>query len=101
MMSKETTGEEEVVDVYLSKLSGHAWGLSLGLILAAGLFGATNILVLKGGENVGQHLGILSQYFWGYDVTFVGSLVGAFWAFLFGYVSARVVCGIYNFAARS
>lgn len=99
-MSAKSTSEEEVVEVYLSKLSGHVWGLSLGLLLALGLFVATNILVLKGGENVGQHLGILSQYFWGYDVTFAGSLVGAFWAFVFGYVAARVVCGIYNLAAR-
>lgn len=94
------TPEENDVELYLSRLNGNAWGLAAGLLGAVVLFLATNVLVLKGGENVGQHLGILSQYFWGYDVSFAGSWVGAAWAFVACYVAARTVCGVYNLAAR-
>ena len=76
-MGPEIATEEEALETYVGKLNGNVWGISLALVLALILFAATNILVLKGGENVGQHLGILSQYFYGYSVTFVGSLIGA------------------------
>jgi hypothetical protein len=99
-MATESATEEEVLETYVGKLNGHVWGVSLALILGLVLFAATNFLVIKGGPNVGQHLGILSQYFYGYSVTFVGSLIGAAWAMVFGYVVARLVCGIYNFASR-
>ena len=96
MDTTTTTTDDEALAAYALRLNGNAWGVSIGLLFAIGLFAATNVLVLKGGENVGQHLGILSQYFWGYDVTFVGSLIGAVWAFVTGYVGARVICAIYN-----
>ncbi len=99
-MSSETTGEEEALEAYVGKLNGNVWGISLALVLALVLFAATNILLLKGGENVGQHLEILAQYFPGYSMTFVGSLIGAAWIALVGYILARIACGIYNIAAR-
>ena len=97
---QETERERAVVGGYLVRLNGRAWGLALGLLAAFGLFTATNILVIKGGSDVGQHLGLLANYFPGYDVTFLGSFVGAFYAFAVGYLVGRVVCLVYNFAAR-
>jgi len=99
-MSSESIGDEEVLEVYVGKLNGNVWGISLALVLALILFAATNILVLKGGENVGQHLEILAQYFPGYSVSFVGSLIGALWVAVVGYLVARIACGIYNVVAR-
>jgi len=99
-MSSETMGDEEVLEAYVGKLNGNVWGISVALILALILFAATNILVMKGGPRVGQHLEILVQYFPGYSVTFVGSLIGAAWIAVVGYILARVACGIYNLAAR-
>ena len=58
---------------------GPAWRLPLTHgILALGLFIATNWLVIKGGERVGPHLQLLSQYFIGYRVTFLGSFIDFF-----------------------
>jgi hypothetical protein len=57
---------------------------------------ATDILVLKGGETVGPHLGLLSVYLPGYSVTFVGSLVGFVYMFVIGYGIGRAIVGIYN-----
>jgi hypothetical protein len=57
---------------------------------------ATDFLVIKGGERVGPHLGLLSVYLPGYSVTFVGSLVGFVYMFVIGYGVGRIVVGVYN-----
>jgi hypothetical protein len=68
----------------------------VGLICGLGLFLATNLLILRGGPNVGQHLGLLRAYFPGYSVTFVGSLIGFVYTFVIGYGLGRVVGTVYN-----
>ena len=80
----------------IQRLNERAWAFASGLLLAGGLFVATNVLVLRGGPNQGQHLELLSVYFPGYRVTFVGSLIGFVYAFVIGYALGRVVGFIYN-----
>jgi len=80
----------------LLRINARAWGISTGLLLGLGLFLATNALVLKGGAMVGQHLRLLSIYFPGYSVSFVGSLIGFVYAFVLGYGLGRVIGTIYN-----
>ena len=70
-------------------LNAKVLGLTLGLILGLGIFVATNWLVIKGGERVGPHLILLSQYFIGYKVTFAGSLIGAVYGFALALSAAR------------
>ena len=75
----DTTNQNEAtVDGFLVRLNGKVWGIALGTLAALGLFVATNILVIKGGETVGQHLGLLGHYFPGYDVTFTKSAPSIF-----------------------
>jgi hypothetical protein len=69
------------------------------MLLGAGLFVATNVLVLRGGENAGQHLGLLRIYFPGYGVTFAGSLIGFVYAFVLGYGLGRLMGHVYSRAA--
>jgi len=82
--------------------SGIVWlntgilGLALGLLCGLAIFIATNWLVLKGGENVGFHLRLLSQYFIGYKVSFVGSLIGFAYGFAVGTLSGALIGWIYN-----
>jgi hypothetical protein len=78
------------------RLNARAWGISFGLLLGLGLFVATNFLVLKGGPDVGAHLGLLSAFFPGYRVTFLGSLLGFMYAFVLGYGLGRVIGEVYN-----
>ena len=85
---------------YLVRINGRAWGMTLGVVFGLGLFTATNILVLRGGENMGSHLGLLNQLLPWYGVSFVGSLVGFAWAFVIGYVTGRIVALVYNATAR-
>lgn len=87
---------EEELQVAIKRLNARAWGVAVGVLLGGGLFLATNILILKGGENVGQHLNLLSQFFPGYSVSFVGSLIGFVYAFVGGYIIGRAIGTIYN-----
>lgn len=80
----------------LARLNARAWGIATGVLAGGGLFIATNILVIKGGSTVGQHLGLLSVFFPGYRVTFLGSLIGFVYAFVVGYAVGRVIGTVYN-----
>ncbi len=82
-------------DVML-RLNGRAWGIAMGLLLGGGLFIATNFLVIKGGAQVGPHLGLLRVYLPGYSVSFLGSLVGFVYLLVVGYGIGRVVGSVYN-----
>jgi hypothetical protein len=71
-----------------------------GLVAGSGLFLATLWLVVKGGPNVGQNLGLLRAYYPGYTVTWFGSLVGFFYGALTGAVLGWCVAWLYNLLAR-
>ena len=78
------------------RLNGRAWGIAFGLLLGGGLFLATNILVLRGGPNVGEHLAMLHIFFPGYQVTFLGSIIGFIYGFVVGYALGRLIGLVYN-----
>lgn len=90
------TAPDQALQVAIRRLNARAWGIAIGLLAGVGLFIATNVLVIKGGPNVGQHLRLLSVYFPGYSVTFVGSLVGFVYAFVVGYGLGRLIGSVYN-----
>ena len=54
------------------------------------------MLVAKGGPNPGPHLQLLSIYFPGYQVTWVGAFVGFVYGFVVGYAIGRTIATIYN-----
>lgn len=92
--------EEEEIQKSVLRLSTRILGLVFGVVFGGGLFVATNWLVLKGGENVGAHLGLLRNYFPGYSVTFWGSLVGFVYAFILGFLVGSTIAYVYNRFAR-
>lgn len=81
-------------------LNAQVLGLTLGFISALGLFLATNFLILKGGQNVGATLQLLGQFFYGYKVTFLGSFIGAAYAFVTGYIAGYLLGTIYTWVAK-
>ena len=93
--------EEELLQRAVIRLNEKLMGIVLGTVMGIGLFLATNVLVLKGGPNVGAHLGLLSQFFPGYSVTFLGSLMGFFWAFVVGFIIGAVFGAVYNKVAHT
>ena len=70
--------------------------LVCALIGGAGLFTMTAWLLVKGGPRVGQHLGLLAQYFPGYSVTWAGSLLGFLYGAVVGGVAGWIIGAVYN-----
>ena len=89
--------EEEILKQAVLRLNGTVLGFVMGAAFAVAIFAATNFLVLKGGEVVGPHMQLLDQFFYGYSVTFVGSLIGAAYAFVCGFLAGLFIGWVYNF----
>jgi hypothetical protein len=87
---------DEVVVARLLRLNAIAQGVVTGVVAGLAVFVATNWLVLKGGRVVGPNLALLSQFFIGYRVTFVGSLIGFAYAFVVGFAAGFLVSSMYN-----
>ena len=85
------------------RIKAKIFGLILGLLAGLAIFVATNWLVIKGGHLdaegryiVGPHLQLLSQFFIGYKVSFLGSIIGFFYGFAIGTLSGATIGWIYN-----
>jgi hypothetical protein len=96
MSDRLTPQEQQVLRKTLARTNEQGWGIALGLLAGIGLFAATAILVLKGGPNPGPHLSLVSIYFPGYSVTWVGSIIGFIYAFVVGYAIGRTIATLYN-----
>ena len=99
-LEKRPQPPEEKLFSSVLLLNAKVVGLALGLIFGLGIFVATNWLVIKGGDRVGPHLILLSQYFIGYRVTFLGSLIGAAYGFTLGTICGALMGWIYNKIVR-
>jgi hypothetical protein len=95
-MAVEQNRTDEILKRQVLRIQGQAWGIAFGLLCGTGLLMATLVLVARGGENVGQHLGLLSVYFPGYTVTTAGAFIGFVYAFVLGYALGRLVGFVYN-----
>jgi hypothetical protein len=93
--------EENQIEKAVVLLNAKLLGIVLGFLSGAGLFLMTLILVLKGGPHVGAHLGLLSNFFPGYGVSFAGSIIGFFYAFVVGFLAGVVLGVVYNRVAKA
>jgi hypothetical protein len=87
----------------VAKINTKFFGLVLGLLFGLAIFVATNWLVIKGshinveGEYVvGPHLQLISQFFIGYRVSFLGSIIGFLYGFAIGTFSGSALGYVYN-----
>lgn len=96
MAEQLTPQEEKLLRKTLARANEQGWGITFGLLGGIGLFVATAILLLRGGENVGAHLGLIGIYFPGYTVSWSGACIGFVYAFVMGYAVGRTVATVYN-----
>jgi hypothetical protein len=96
-MAEDEKTLEKLVLTRLLRLNATVQGFVTGLVAGLAVFIATNWLILRGGEVVGPHLSLLSQFFIGYDVSFVGSLIGFAYAFVCGFVVGYAATSMYNY----
>lgn len=102
-MSDRQEALEKLVLTRLMRLNATISGIVLGLVAGLGVFVATNWLLLKGGpvgpegeQLIGPHLWLLGQFFIGYQVTFLGSLIGFAYAFVLGFFVGFLTAKVYN-----
>jgi hypothetical protein len=95
-MGADAKEQEQIVLTRMMRLNASIYGLVFGIFAGLALFLATNWLVIKGGAVVGPHLSLLAQYFPGYRVTFLGSLIGFGYAFMLGFLIAFFIARVYN-----
>jgi len=76
-------------------------GLVLGLLMGLAIFIATNWLLIKAHATPGEHvvgpnLQLLGQFFIGYKVSFLGSIIGFLYGFALGTLCGSGIGLIYN-----
>ncbi len=71
----------------------------VGITSGCSLFLATAWLLMRGGEDVGKHLALLSAYFPGYSVTWAGAFVGFAYGGLVGSAIGWIGAAVYNWVA--
>jgi len=86
---------EDVVREAFARWDPVALGAATGIVAGVGLFLATAVLLLRGGETVGPTLSLLANYFVTYDVSWGGALLGTVEAgaggFVFGWILAKLL----------
>ena len=102
MVAEKIPNEEKLLRGVL-RLNTKVMGLVLGIVMGFVIFIGTNWLLIKGGHItpdgkyvVGPHLQLLSQFFIGYKVSFLGSIIGFFYGFALGTLCGSAIGWIYN-----
>lgn len=87
---------EDAVLTRLLRLNAVLTGVVTGILVGLAIFVATNWLILKGGPVVGPHLALLGQFFIGYRISFVGSLIGFGYGLVCGFAGGFAAAWIHN-----
>ena len=93
---QDREAEWALINHAVARLRASVMALVFGLTAGTGLFIATAWLVIRGGVQVGQTLGLLRHYFPGYSVTWPGAFIGFFYLLLVGGVVGWLIAFIYN-----
>ena len=90
------SNEEALILQSIARLRAGIMAIVVGLLSGTALLVATVWLLIRGGENVGQHLSLLGNFFPGYSVTWGGAVVGFIWAAISGGVIGWLAAWVYN-----
>jgi hypothetical protein len=88
-----------LVERSIARIRAGITAIVAGMIGGFVLFAATLWLVIKGGPNVGQNLGLLRAYYPGYSVSWIGSLIGLAYGAVTGAAIGWSVAWLYNILA--
>lgn len=92
---------DQIIRTAFARLDGVALGTALGVVAGVGLFLATVVLLLKGGEFVGPRLGLLRNFLPGYEVTWTGALIGLVEGGLIGFALGFFGASLRNWGMKA
>ena len=81
----------------IGRLAPNAFGIAVGAVTALALFFLTIVPALRGEQHLASHVGLLSQYLYGYNVSIGGAILGAVYGLMIGYVVGNLFARIRNF----
>ena len=79
------------------KLNKRAFALATGILWAVAVFVATIYVMIKGGGNT---IVLLQQFFWGYNISFGGAILGLIYGFVWGFIWGWIFAWLYNLIGR-
>jgi hypothetical protein len=82
-------------ELLFEPLDKRAFGVAIGAACACLVAGATALVLIR--SEPWQGLALLSNYFAGYTVSWLGAVIGAAWAFGIGFVLGWLMAFIRNF----
>ncbi len=91
---------KELIVQSIAKVNQAALGIALGSQAGLGIFLLTNFVIVKGDALLSSNLALLNQYFWGYKITFAGSLIGLIYGFISGFILGWLIAFIRNFVIK-
>jgi len=96
------TGKAALPPILLPFVPIHkrAMGLACGLVLGGLSWLLTVAILLKHPRPLWPNLGLLSQFMYGYRVSWLGSLIGLAWGFAFGYAFGWSFAALHNLIFR-
>ena len=92
--------QDEVIEAAFARLDPLALGTAIGCVSGAGLVLSTAILLIRGGEHVGQTLSLLNNYMPGFEVTWTGAMIGGLEAGVMGFGLGYLGAGLRNRAIQ-
>ena len=90
--------ENQLLIQAFARLDRVALGVALGALCGLVVFIATAALLLKGGAEPGPTLALLGQYFAGYTVTPLGSVIGLAYGAVVGFLLGWLIAAVHNLA---
>jgi hypothetical protein len=94
-VARDTAPVEQRLTLAFAPLDKRAFGAAIGLALALVIFAMTAVHILV--QPAGPNISLLRFYFYGYSVSWTGAIIGAFWAFVAGFVAGWFVAFCRNF----
>ena len=88
---------EQMLALTFAPMHKRALGMAVGLTAAVALFAVTAFHVIARPDGA-LSIELLSQYFYGYNVSWTGAFIGAWWVFVVGFVGAWFTAFLRNFA---
>jgi hypothetical protein len=92
--------ERSLISSAFARLDPIALGAAVGVVSGVGLCAMTIVLLLRGGIWVGMNLSRLNNYLIGYDVTWVGSVVGLVEGAVVGFLLGAGLALLWNLYHR-
>jgi hypothetical protein len=90
--------EEKAAPIALARAPIHkrALGIAVGVVAGIVIFGVTAFHLTLDPANEGLNIGLLAQYFYGYDVSWRGAFIGFAWGFGTGFVMGWFLAFVRN-----